>query len=72
MVDVTNLKREFRFSKNGTQVNLPDPDPAMSVPEVMHYYSGQYPELTTATIGEPEVEGKTAVYKPKTTVGTKG
>lgn len=72
LLDVTKMKREFKFTKGSTPVTLPDPNPEMSVEEVMQYYSGQYPELTTATIDPPEVDGKTAVYRAKTTVGTKG
>jgi len=66
------LTREFKFKKDGTPVTLPDPNPEFSVEEVMQFYSGQYPELTTATLDGPKVEGKTAVYSVKTTVGTKG
>lgn len=68
----TNLNREFKFKKDGTMVTLPDPNPEFSVQEVMNFYSGQYPELTTATIDGPKVEGKIAVYSANTTVGTKG
>ena len=68
----TELKREFKFKKDGTLVTLPDPNPEYSIEEVIQFYSGQYPELTTATLDGPKVEGKTAVYSVKTTVGTKG
>lgn len=71
-VQVTMLKREFKFKKDGTTVTLPDPNPEFTVNEVMQFYSGQYPELTTATLGAPKVEGNTAVYSAQTTVGTKG
>ena len=40
--------------------------------EVLQFYGNQYPELTTATMEGPKVEGNTAVYSVKTTVGTKG
>lgn len=70
-LEVTHLKREFRFKKNGTNVTLPDPDPALSVEEVMQHYGGQYPELTTAVLDEPRVEGSTATFNVRTTVGTK-
>ncbi len=70
-LEVTHLKREFRFKKNGTNVTLPDPDEALSAEEVMQFYSNQYPELTTATLDEPKVEGSTATFNVKTTVGTK-
>lgn len=68
----THLKREFKFKKDGTTVTLPDPNPEFSVEEVLQFYSGQYPELTTASFDQPKVDGKTAVYSVKTTVGTKG
>ena len=71
-IEVTNLKREFKFKKDGATVTLPDPNPDFSCDEVMQFYSGQYPELTTATMEGPKVEGKTAVYSVRTTVGTKG
>lgn len=71
-LQVQNLTREFKFKKDGTMVTLPDPNPDFSVEEVLTFYSGQYPELTTATLDGPKVEGKAAVYSVKTTVGTKG
>ena len=68
----TKLKREFKFKKGSTDITLPDPNPEFSVEEVMQFYGGQYPELTTATLDGPKTEGDTAVYSVKTTVGTKG
>jgi len=68
----TSLIREFKFKKDGTTITLPDPNPDFSVQEVLNFYSTQYPELTTATLDGPKVEGRTAVYSVKTTVGTKG
>lgn len=72
MLEVKELTREFKFMKGSTPVTLPDPNPEFTVEEVMQFYGPQYPELTTATVEGPNVEGKTAVYKAKTTVGTKG
>lgn len=71
-LQVTNLKREFRFKKDNTDVTLPDPNPEFTTNEVLQFYSGQYPELTTATMDGPKVDGEKAVYSVKTTVGTKG
>lgn len=71
-IDVNKLKREFKFKKDGTTVTLPDPNPEFTTDEVLRFYSGQYPELTTATLSGPKVEGKSAVYSVNTTVGTKG
>lgn len=71
-IEVTHLKREFTFKKDGTPVTLPDPNPEFTVEEVLQFYGNQYPELTTATLDGPKIEGKKAVYAVKTTVGTKG
>lgn len=71
-ISVAKLKRVFRFSKDGTDVTLPDPNPEFTVQEVLRFYSTQYPELTTATLDGPKTEGDKAVYSVKTTVGTKG
>lgn len=71
-LEVSKLDREFKFKKDGTTVTLPDPNPEFTVEDVIRFYSGQYPELTTATIGSPVISGKTAVYNVSTTVGTKG
>lgn len=67
------LTREFTFNKggNGTKVILPDPNPDFTTQEVIDFYSGQYPELTTAKFEEPKVVDNKQVYSVKTTVGTK-
>lgn len=70
-MEVTAVEREFKFSKNGTPVTLPDPNPDMTLDEVLQFYAPQYPELTTATMEEPKMEGNKATYRVKTTVGTK-
>lgn len=72
MLEVTNLKRSFSFKKDGKKVELPDPNPEFSVPEVMQFYSSSHSELTTCTIDGPAIENGKAVYEFKTTVGTKG
>ena len=66
------LKREFHFKKDGTLVRLPDPNPDMTIEEVLSFYGPQYPELTTATLEGPKTEAGKAVYSVNTTVGTKG
>jgi len=65
-------KREFKFKKDGTPVTLPDPNPEFTEQEVLDFYSGQYPELTTATVDKPSVKDGVSTYNIKTTVGTKG
>lgn len=71
-LSVTNHKREFRFKKNGTTVKLDDPNPNFTPAQVMQFYAGQYPELTTATLESPKVEGSVVVHNATTTIGTKG
>lgn len=71
-LEVTNLKRAFKFKKDGKMTNLADPNPAFTVEEVIQFYSSSHAELTTSTIDGPKIEDDTAVYEFKTTVGTKG
>lgn len=66
------LKRVFRFDKDGKTINLPDPNPQFTPQEVMQFFSGQHPELTTSTMDGPKVEKDAHVYEFKTTMGTKG
>jgi PRTRC genetic system protein C len=69
---VTSLERVFSFKNGSADLTLPDPNPAMLPAEVMDFYSGTYPELTTATVHGPEIENDRMVYRFKTTIGTKG
>lgn len=71
-IEIKHLKREFHFKKDNTTVRLPDPNPEFTVDEVLQFYSGQYPELTTAKYSNPKTEGDKAVFGIETTVGTKG
>ncbi|GAO43762.1 PRTRC system protein C [Flavihumibacter petaseus] len=71
-LEVTNLKRSFKFKKDGKMITLADANPAFTLEETVQFYSTQYPELTTATIDGPKVECDNAVYEFKTTIGTKG
>ncbi|SEK12818.1 PRTRC system protein C [Paraburkholderia diazotrophica] len=67
-ITVTRLAREFLY--NG--VTLPDPGPTFSPEEVRDIYSGQYPELTTASVDGPDVSGDVASYKFVRAAGAKG
>lgn len=73
-LQVTNLTRLFTLKKDGKgkDIELSDPNGSMSPEEVMKFYSGNYPELTNATLSGPKVEGGKAIYSFKTVVGTKG
>ena len=66
------LKRVFKLKQGSKTIELPDPNPEFTSDEVMQFLSGQYPELTTATIDGPKIENDSQVYEFKTTVGTKG
>lgn len=67
-LQIQGVKRQF---KHGNR-QLDDPDPEMTPEEVMQFYAGTYPELTTSNVHGPKMEGEVAVYEFKTTVGTKG
>ena len=65
---VKKLTRKFTF--NGA--NLPDPGEAFSPEEVKDIYSNQYPDLSTAIVDEPSINGDEATYTFTRNVGTKG
>lgn len=67
-LNLIGLKRVFKFGNK----TLSDPDKSMTPDEVMNFYAGTYPELTTSNVHGPKVEDGQAVYEFKTTVGTKG
>ena len=71
-LDIKRLKRVFILKKGNDTLTLEDPDSRMSLSEVTDFYSINYPELTTATLHGPELEEDRAVYRFKTTIGTKG
>ena len=71
-LDIKGLKRVFILKKENDTLTLEDPDSRMSLSEVTDFYSINYPELTTATLHGPELEEDRAVYRFKTTKGTKG
>lgn len=62
----------FILKKGNDTLTLEDPDSRMSLSEVTDFYSMNYPELTTATLHGPELAEDRAVYRFKTTIGTKG
>lgn len=69
---IQDMKRQFRFEKNGKTVVLDDVDPNMDAEDVMNFYANTYPELTTSRVGGFEIESDMVVYTFKTTLGTKG
>ena len=71
-LEIKGMKRVFKMRKNSQETVLDDPNVNMSPTEVLDFYSMNYPELTTATLQGPELEEDRAVYRFKTTIGTKG
>lgn len=71
-LDIKGLKRVFILKKGNDTLTLEDPDSRMSLSEVTDFYSMNYPELTTATLHGAELEEDRAIYRFKTTIGTKG
>lgn len=72
MLKATALPRTFVFSDKGQEVTLSDPAKKFSPEQVMDFYSGTYPILTTAKIEGPEIKGDALEFKFITTLGTKG
>lgn len=66
------MNRVFQLKKGQEKIMLDDPNPALTMDEVMMYYSNIYPELTTATVSGPEIKDDKLFYEFKTTIGTKG
>ncbi len=66
---INALEREFRY--NGGQ-RLPDPNPKLTVEEVINLYAYAYPEITTAAVEGPEVVGNKLVYRLTRAIGSKG
>lgn len=73
-LSITNAERVFVIDakKENDKIKLPDPSASMEPVKVMRFYSGQYPELTTAQIDGPVMDGDKAVYTFKTIIGEKG
>jgi PRTRC genetic system protein C len=67
-MEVTKLKRVFKHG----DVKLEDIDNAKSADQVLDFYSGQYPELTNASVTGPRVVNDRLEYEFSTSVGTKG
>ena len=72
-LQVQNLPRVFKFKEEDDDDKyLPDPNPTFSAEEVMEFYAGQHPELTTARIVGPTVEEGKVVFDFVTNYGVKG
>jgi PRTRC genetic system protein C len=67
-LETTTLKRVFNYGK----IKLTDPSPSMEPKDVMQFYSGQYPELTNASLEGPTIKDDEIVFEFGKTVGVKG
>jgi PRTRC genetic system protein C len=67
-LEAKTLKRVFKYGK----LTLSDPDPIMEPKDVMQFYSGQYPELTNASLEGPSIENDEIMFEFGKTVGVKG
>jgi len=74
-LQVKAAKRKFILAKEKGKkdtIELKDPHPSMSVQEVINHYSSEHPELITASVEGPKMEGETAAYTFTSVLGTKG
>ena len=70
---VKTAKRKFIIEKGKKDsIELKDPHSSMSINEVINHYSEKHPELITASVSGPSMEGDCAVYKFTTVIGDKG
>jgi len=67
-MEIQKIERIFMHGNT----ELTDPSNNMTVNDVLDFYSGQYPELTTASVVGPEIKNDKVVYKFQNNVGTKG
>ncbi len=65
---MARVRRQFVF--NGTV--LSDPGSEMTPDQVKAHYSGQYAQLTNASVSAPESKDGKEIYTFKAAVGTKG
>ena len=72
MLLTTQLQRTFTFKHKNQDIALPDPDPNMSPEAVLNFHSHSHPELTTAKIEGPKIEGDKVVFTFTSVMGTKG
>lgn len=71
-LQVTELKRVFKMTKDGKEIELSDPNRELSPEEVLKFYSSTHAELTNATIEGPKVKDGKAEYTAVTKAGKLG
>jgi PRTRC genetic system protein C len=65
---VTEVTRLFKIRDK----ILPDPLPTGTLEDVRRVFQSQFPEITTADLSGPIVDGATLTYEFATKIGTKG
>ena len=68
MAQFAPVPRTFRHNA----ARLPDPDPSMTPDQVRLFYAPQYPDLHTASVKGPAVEGGEQVFTFARGIGVKG
>lgn len=72
MLTAIILERVFSLKLNGKKIPLADPSPEWPVEQVMSFYSGRYPILTTSKVEGPEIKNDQYHFTFNSTLGTKG
>lgn len=67
-IEVQEIQRRFIF--NG--VELPDPNPTVNVEACREIFAHTHPEITTAALDGPKIDGNVHTYEFIRSVGTKG
>jgi PRTRC genetic system protein C len=67
-MEISQLRREFKYNS----VKLPDPNPAFSLTQVRDFFANVYPEIISADIEGPVIDGDKHTYNFRRAVGTKG
>jgi PRTRC genetic system protein C len=70
---VESLERVFVYKRKGEkEINLKDIGVNTSAREVVKFYSGTYPELTTCTLEGPILKDGKQIFNLIPSTGTKG
>lgn len=72
MIVTAKLEREFLFKQNQKEIKLSDPSPNFTPQQVMNFYSGTYPILTTAILEGPNIKDDKLQFVFTSSLGTKG
>lgn len=71
-LQIDGLERKFTYKANTGDIELADPDPSLSVDEVITHYSMMYPELVNAKVQGPKLTPEAQEFTFTSAVGVKG